>query len=114
VELKFPRNVFGLEEDEVLDKSPELDDQKDPDGLDGQGSQQEEASYDFEANDTGKQQMQLNIGITKPPPLIFDEEMTYEEKGAASEEDPSTPELILPPKKKPNKFSKLAIDSGFD
>ena len=112
VTLKFPRNTFGLEEDEVAEDSADQDDQKDVEGLDGQASHQEEAAYDFEANETGKQP-QLNPVVTKPP-LLLDQEMTYQEKDAASEEDPETPELVLPPKKKPNKFSKLAIDSGFD
>ena len=54
VVLKFPRNTFGLEEEELQNLNAEKEDQKDADGIDGQGSLQEEAAYDFEANESGK------------------------------------------------------------
>jgi len=54
VVLKFPRNTFGLEEEELHNLNAEKEDQKDADGIDGQGSLQEEAAYDFEANESGK------------------------------------------------------------
>lgn len=54
VTLKFPRNTFGLEEEELQNLNAEKEDQKDADGIDGQEGLQEEAAYDFEANETGK------------------------------------------------------------
>ena len=72
MELKFPRNTFGLEEDEEAQElsTGKEDDQKDADPLD----EQEEASYDFEANETGKQPFHLNQAFTKSPPIL-DQEM---------------------------------------
>lgn len=126
VELKFPRNAFGLEEDELEGNSADEDNQKGPDGLHGQGRQQEAAAYDFEANDAGKHHTnshtnptQTNPAIIKPPPLLIDEQhakhQAKEAKNTASEDDPKTPVLALPSKRKTNnKCSKLSIDGGFE
>ena len=75
VELKFPRNTFGLEEEDAQELSAEgEDDQKETDGL----NDQEEANYDFEANETVKQQFQLPQAFAKSTPVLEQETETQE------------------------------------
>ena len=55
------------------------EDQKEADGLDDDDDdQEEEANYDFEANETVKQQFQLPQAFAKSPPVL-DQEIETEE-----------------------------------